>query len=128
VSERDTPEVRASLMQDRIHKDSGAVRAGRSARSCTCHPDDMMPPCERKYALSECRISRLERQHDDLADALRELVRLKDLEGRVMRKDFATFEGWAGACDAVVTDTPHAWDNARTLLARIDAEAKPPHS
>lgn len=71
-----TPEDRASLLQDRIHEDTGAVRVGRTARCCTCHPDDMTPPCERKYALGDCRISRLERERDALREALRSAVTL----------------------------------------------------
>lgn len=44
-------------------------------RKCTCHPDDIGPPCEQKYALTECRIARLTRDRDAARDALRELVK-----------------------------------------------------
>lgn len=47
-------------------------------RPCTCHPDDISPPCEHRYALTDCRMARLVNQRDELAAALREAVAMLD--------------------------------------------------
>jgi hypothetical protein len=65
---------------------------------------------------------RLERQRDELAEALRELVRLKSLHDRTERRDFGSYQLCVEAIAEYVRCKPLAWDRARALLARIDGE------
>ncbi len=128
MSERPTPHDRASLLQDRIHEDSGAVRAGRTARSCTCHPDDITSPCERKYALGDCRISRLERQRDEKLknaydyccenprDAAQAMVWLEEEREELIE----ALRICRGVVDAY--GQPETKERLDAILARIDGE------
>lgn len=50
-----------------------APARGTDSRSCTCHPDDNPPvPCQRKYALTECRIAEKDAQIAALREALQQ--------------------------------------------------------
>lgn len=66
---------------------------------------------------------------DELADALRELVRLKDLHDRIDDADkgvtYIHPRELADMRDDYRENKPKAWDNARPLLARYDAEPLP---
>lgn len=68
---------------------------------------------------------RLERQRDELAEALRELVRLKDLHDAIEAHDFATWDGYRAAVEHYRMFKPKAWEAAHSILARIDAEKEP---
>ena len=96
MSERPTPEDRASLMQDRIHEDTGAVRAGRTARVCI--HGALRRQCE------TCDLA-------DLVDELAEALRRVDKQP----KPLCGYHGNAEFCDCLGAEI-------KALLARIDGE------
>lgn len=76
MSEKPTRETPQTIMKQAADQACAEIRE--IFRKCTCHPDDIDPPCEQKYALTECRIARLERERDEARaerDALREALR-----------------------------------------------------
>jgi hypothetical protein len=65
------------------------------------------------------------RQRDDLADALRKLVRLKDIHDRIDKYERMlsdqSLDEYLAEREEYKRCKPLAWDNARAILARSDA-------
>jgi hypothetical protein len=59
-------------------------------RTCTCPAGESPEPCEMKYALTECRISRLERE---LA-AAQERAQAAEARAEANEKKIAAIVGW----------------------------------
>jgi len=61
-------------------------------RKCTCHPADWSGECEKRYALNECRIAKLERE---LSAARAEVERMRQALIEAKRQA-CTMRVWGG--------------------------------
>ena len=77
---KDKAALRSIAMQDKPDDEQSMRNAG----ECTCHHADRshhgIATCQRKYALSDCRISALEAEIERLREALSKLLTLTEFE------------------------------------------------
>jgi hypothetical protein len=67
-----------------------------SVRSCTCHPDDRSPVCQRKYAANACQQAYMSENNAQLTA---EVIRLREALETILHLSDSAMEDGDGARD-----------------------------